>query len=79
MPYENLCIRNVLIILSTCMLCGCPQIFPDHAVKREIAYLKVKCENSETGCVWTGLIKDLMVQYVYYFIPDFVYSLYRNI
>ena len=46
------------------MLFGCPQILPDYAVKKEIANLEVKCENSETGCIWTGLIKDLMVLYV---------------
>ncbi|XP_065916372.1 TNF receptor-associated factor 3-like [Dysidea avara] len=36
------------------------KVWPDFAVKREIANLKVKCENYETGCDWTGLFKDLM-------------------
>ena len=46
------------------MYCS-PQVWPDFAVKREIANLKVKCENYETGCDWTGLFKDLMVCLVY--------------
>ena len=37
------------------------QIWPDSAVKREIANLKVKCQNYMVGCDWEGLFKQLMV------------------
>ena len=37
------------------------QIWPDFAVKREIANLKVKCNNYMIGCDWEGLFKQLMV------------------
>ncbi|XP_065917637.1 TNF receptor-associated factor 6-like [Dysidea avara] len=36
------------------------EIWPDFAVKREIANLTVKCENYQAGCDWAGLFKDLM-------------------
>ena len=42
------------------MLCMV-QIWPEFAVKREIAKLKVKCENYIIGCDWNGLFKQLMV------------------
>ena len=41
-----------------------PQAWPDFAVNREIANLKVKCENYMVGCDWTGLFKELMVHFV---------------
>ena len=37
------------------------QAWPDSAIKREIANLKVKCENYKVGCDWEGLFKQLMV------------------
>ncbi|XP_065916370.1 TNF receptor-associated factor 2-like [Dysidea avara] len=36
------------------------EVWPDFAVKREIANLKVKCDNYQGGCDWAGLFKDLM-------------------
>ena len=35
--------------------------FEDSVVEREIASLKVKCENYMVGCDWEGLFKQLMV------------------
>ena len=43
------------------LLCDVQEAWPDFAVKREIANLKVKCENYKVGCDWKGLFKQLMV------------------
>ena len=43
------------------LLCYVIQAWPDSAVRREIANLKVKCENCMAGCDWKGLFKQLMV------------------
>ena len=50
------CVAMLLLLL-----CFIQQIWPDSAVKREIANLKVKCENYKVGCDWKGLFKELMV------------------
>ena len=47
----------ILIAVS----CNTLQVWPDSAVKREIANLEVKCENYMVGCDWKGLFKQLMV------------------
>ncbi|XP_065899595.1 TNF receptor-associated factor 2-like isoform X2 [Dysidea avara] len=38
--------------------------WPDHAIKREINRLLVKCHNYEMGCEWKGLFKDLIDQHL---------------
>ncbi|XP_065899573.1 TNF receptor-associated factor 2-like isoform X2 [Dysidea avara] len=38
--------------------------WPDHAIKREINKLLVKCHNHEMGCEWKGLFKDLIDQHL---------------
>lgn len=49
-----------ITFISTYRISTSPQekIFPDSAVKKEIATLKVVCENTEMGCNWKGLFKD---------------------
>lgn len=41
-------------------------MWPDVAVKREIASLKVKCGNYMVGCDWTGLFKNLEVLHIFW-------------
>ena len=57
--------RSIYINLLLTMYCL--QTWPDHAIKREINRLLVKCHNHEMGCEWKGLFKDLIVScFIYY-------------
>lgn len=40
----------------------CMQMFPDNAVKREMARMPTKC--SYPFCTWTGIFRDYEVQYI---------------
>ena len=68
--FSKVVCRRALYMCSTFMCTNSvaqsasPQVWPDFAVKREIANLKVKCDNYQGGCDWAGLFKDLMVQCV---------------
>ena len=48
----------------------CLQTWPDHAIKREINRLLVKCHNHEMGCEWKGLFKDLIVSFFHFLSTD---------
>ena len=57
--FESVCASESVILIAVSY--NTLQVWPDSAVKREIAYLKVKCENYMVGCDWKGLFKQLMV------------------
>ena len=52
---------GAMIYIIYVMLYNVIQAWLDSAVRREIANLKVKCENYMVGCDWKGLFKQLMV------------------
>ena len=53
-----------MVVVIMCKLSSKP--WPDHAIKKEIDRLLVKCHNHEMGCGWKGLFKDLIVSYFTY-------------
>ena len=64
--------RSIYINLLLTMYCLKP--WPDHAIKREINRLLVKCHYHEMGCEWKGLFKDLIVScFIYYEHVDSLY------
>jgi len=58
---------QVYSIQIYCVIWIWSQAWPDHAVKREIANIAVRCNNHEAGCVWTGVFKDLTVCTVFFY------------
>ena len=58
--FQNIDMNDFQIFQYTLYICTL-QIWPDFAVKKEIANLKVKCENYTVGCDWKGFFKQLAV------------------
>jgi len=65
---RSVMLHDFMLVYNLPFTVYCLQPWPDHAIKKEIDRLLVKCNNHEVGCGWKGLFKDLVVSCFTYYI-----------